>query len=269
MTTPPTETYVHGHHASVLRSHGWRTAENSAAYLLPHLRPDQRLLDVGTGPGSITVDFAHRLSAGSVTGIDNAAAAVEATRNLATREGVPVEATVGDVYALDFPNEHFDVVHAHQVLQHLADPVAALAGMRRVCRPGGMVAARDADYAAMTWFPASPGLDRWLELYRSLARAGGGEPDAGRRLRSWALAAGFAEVTSSASVWCFASAEDVAWWTRTWAERVTASTFAEQATALGLSDAEELAELARAWRAWGDQPDAWFSVLHGEVLARR
>lgn len=269
MTSPQAETYPHGHHASVLRSHGWRTAENSAAYLLPHLRPDLRLLDVGTGPGSITVDLAHRLPDGVVTGIDNAAAAVEATQALADREGVVVHAAVGDVYALDLPDGSFDVVHAHQVLQHLADPVAALAEMRRVCRPGGLVAARDADYAAMTWFPASPGLDRWLELYRSLARSGGGEPDAGRRLRSWAVAAGFAEITSSASAWCFAAAADLAWWTGTWAERVTASAFAEQAVAGGLSDAAELGELARAWRVWGEQPGAWFSVLHGEVLARR
>ncbi len=269
MTSTPTETYPHGHHASVLRSHGWRTAENSAAYLLPQLRPDARLLDVGTGPGTITVDLASRLPQGSVTGIDSAAAAVEATRTLAGREGVAVSVSVGDVYALDFADDSFDVVHAHQVLQHLADPVAALVEMRRVCRPEGLVAARDADYAAMTWFPASAGLDRWLRLYEALARAGGGEPDAGRQLRTWAHAAGFADVTSSASVWCFASVGDVAWWTGTWAERVTASTFATQAISLGLSDAAELDELATAWRTWGEQPDAWFSVLHGEVLARR
>ena len=64
--------YAHGHHASVLRSHQWRTAENSAGYLLPRLRPQDRLLDVGTGPGTITVDLAERLSDGWVTGIDSA-----------------------------------------------------------------------------------------------------------------------------------------------------------------------------------------------------
>lgn len=268
MTQTPAETYTHGHHASVLRSHGWRTAENSAAYLLPHLRPDDRLLDVGTGPGTITVDLAHRLPGGAVTGIDNATAAVEATQRLAAREGVAVTAAVGNVHALDFADDSFDVVHAHQVLQHLVDPVGALVEMRRVCRPGGLVAVRDADYAAMTWHPASAGLTRWLALYEDLARAGGGEPDAGRRLRSWAEQAGFCEVTSSASVWCFASSDDLAWWTGTWAERVTTSTFGERAVVLGLSDAAELDHLAAAWRSWGTAPGAWFAVLHGEVLAR-
>jgi ubiquinone/menaquinone biosynthesis C-methylase UbiE len=262
------ETYSHGHHDSVLRSHRWRTAENSAGYLLPHLRPDARLLDVGVGPGTITLDLAARLPAGQVVGVDNARAAVDTTRALVEQAGVGnVQVEVADVYALDRADGEFDVVHAHQVLQHLADPLAALAEMCRVCRPGGLVAVRDADYAAMTWYPESPELSRWLELYRALARANGGEPDAGRRLRSWAEQVGFAQVTSSASVWCFASPDDLAWWTGTWAERLTASAFGEQAVAHHLTDADELDRLATGWRAWGQRAGAWFSVLHGEVLA--
>jgi ubiquinone/menaquinone biosynthesis C-methylase UbiE len=265
----PRETYSHGHHDAVLRSHRWRTAENSAGYLLPHLRPEHRLLDVGVGPGTITVDLARRLPAGAVLGVDNAPAAVAATQTLVAQAGLTnVRVEVADVYQLDAGSASYDVVHAHQVLQHLADPVAALVEMRRVRHPDGVVAVRDADYAAMAWYPASPALDRWLELYRALARANGGEPDAGRRLHHWAQQAGFAEVTSSASAWCFASAPDLAWWTGTWAERLTASAFAGQAVGHGLSDGAELAVLADGWRTWGRQPGAWFSVLHGEVLAR-
>ena len=74
----PREVYSHGHHNSVLQSHRWRTAENSAAYLLPRLKPADRLLDVGIGPGTITLDLAGRLSEGSVVGIDSAPAAVAA-----------------------------------------------------------------------------------------------------------------------------------------------------------------------------------------------
>ena len=56
------DVYTHGHHESVLRSHTWRTAENSAAYLLGSLGPGQDLLDMGCGPGTITVDLATRVA---------------------------------------------------------------------------------------------------------------------------------------------------------------------------------------------------------------
>lgn len=273
MTTPDPdgrsrEQYLHGHHDSVLRSHRWRTAENSAAYLLDRLRPGYALLDVGSGPGTITLGLAERVLPGRVVGVDSAPAAVEAARHAAADRGLPVEFGLGDAYALEFADHSFDVVHAHQVLQHLADPVAALGEMRRVTRPGGWVAVRDADYEAMVWHPAAPGLSAWSDLYRRVARAGGGEPDAGRRLKAWALVAGFTEVICSASVWCFAEPEDLAWWSGTWAERVTSSAMADQALARGEADADELAALADAWRDWGRQPDAWFVVPHGEVLAR-
>ena len=94
------------------------------------------------------------------------------------------------MHALDLADDSFDVVHAHQVLQHVADPVAALREMARVTRPGGVVGVRDSDYAAFAWYPRLPGLDRWLALYQAAARANGGEPDAGRHLLAWAHAAG-------------------------------------------------------------------------------
>jgi ubiquinone/menaquinone biosynthesis C-methylase UbiE len=271
---PSRETYSHGHHDSVLRSHQWRTAENSAAYLLPWLKRADRLLDVGVGPGTITVDFAERLTdgpiVGTVVGIDSASAAVSATLRLAAERGVTnLSVSVGDAYDLEFPDASFDVVHAHQLLQHLSDPIAALRQMRRVCRPDGLVAARDADYAAMIWYPPSAALTRWLELYHEVTRANGGEPDAGRRLLSWAHAAGFDDVEASASAWCFATSVDVGWWSETWAERLSQSNFGQQAIEQGLTDCTELAQLAQGWLQWGRFPDAWFSVLHAEVLCRR
>jgi SAM-dependent methyltransferase len=265
----PRETYSHGHHESVLRSHRWRTAENSVGYLLPLLKPTDRLLDIGVGPGTITADLASRLTAGSVLGIDNAPTAVTATEQLARERSLGnLAVAVGDVYALDLPDDQFDVVHAHQVLQHLGNPVAALREMRRVCTLNGIVAVRDADYSAMTWFPDHPGIARWLQLYLQVARRNGGEPDAGRRLRHWATQAGFGSVASTASAWCFAEAEDLAWWSTTWAERLLASSFGQQAVEFGLASEGELAALADGWREWAGTPDAWFAVLHGEVICR-
>jgi SAM-dependent methyltransferase len=254
--------YTHGHHEAVLRSHRWRTVDNSAAYLIPYLSPGSAVLDVGCGPGTITSDIARRVAPGAVIGIDRSPDAIEAAR---VSEST-IDYRTGDVYALEFADGAFDIVHAHQVLQHLSDPVAALREMRRVCR--GVVAARDGDYEAMTWFPADPLLDRWLQLYRDVARANGGEPDAGRHLLGWAHAAGFGEVTATASAWCFATAEDRQWWGETWAQRVSETELASRAIGLGLASSEELAAMAAAWLRWAGDPEGWFAVLHGEVICR-
>ncbi len=257
--------YTHGHHESVLRSHRSRTVENSAAYLIGRLHPGVDVLDVGCGPGTITVDLAARVAPGRVFGLDNEAGIVDAARADA---GEVANATfqTGDVYALDFPDASFDVVHAHQVLQHLTDPVAALREMRRVCRPDGVVGVRDSDYAAMTWYPEIPALTRWLSLYHDVTRSNGAEADAGRRLRAWALAAGFSEVRGSASAWCYSTPEEREWWGGIWAERVVASRLGEQAVERGLATAEELHEIADGWRAWMAADDGWFAILHGEML---
>jgi SAM-dependent methyltransferase len=264
--TVPQDTYTHGHHESVLRSHRWRTAENSAGYLLAHLRPGVEVLDVGCGPGTITVDFARLVAPGRVVGVDN----TDEPLHIAREEGglANVEFRSADVYALPFADDSFDVVHAHQVLQHLTDPVAAFREMRRVCRTGGVVAARDADYATMTWFPDHAGLDIWLDLYHRVARSNNAYPDGGRRLLSWARSAGFEDITSTATAWCFATPEERAWWGGLWADRVRASSFANQALDRGLATQETLDGISSAWHEWAAEPDAWFAMIHGEVLCR-
>jgi SAM-dependent methyltransferase len=264
-------TYTHGHHSSVLRSHRWRTAANSAGYLLPHLTSGQSLLDVGCGPGTITADLARAIAPGTVTAVEYVAVALDLARAELASQGIANAVfAVADVHQLPYPDDSFDVVHAHQVLQHIADPVQALREMRRVCRPGGLVAVRDSDYAGMLWYPEVTGLHAWNDLYHRVARANGGEPDAGRRLLSWARASGFADedLTPGAGVWCYAGAEDRPWWSASWASRMTESAIARQALAGGHATEADLQAIADAWHTWGGEPDAWFAVPHGELLCR-
>ncbi|WP_328500932.1 methyltransferase domain-containing protein [Streptomyces sp. NBC_00457] len=265
-----TAVYTHGHHESVLRSHTWRTAANSAAYLLGSLTPRMRILDIGCGPGTITADLAALVPEGHVTGVDRAPEILDRARDTAAERGLTNTGfAVADVHALDFPDDTFCVVHAHQVLQHVGDPVRALREMVRVTKPGGFIAVRDADYAAMTWYPASSGLDDWLDLYRRVARANGGEPDAGRRLKSWALAAGLTDITATSGTWTYSAPDERAWWSGLWADRTLASAYAERATAGGHATPERLWAVADAWRDWGTREGGWFSVLHGEILCRK
>jgi ubiquinone/menaquinone biosynthesis C-methylase UbiE len=265
--------YTHGHHDSVLRSHRWRTAENSAAYLLDHLRPGMSLLDVGCGPGTITADLARSVAPGRVIGMDAEAKVIaEASAITAGADGTAEAGVgsltfeVGDLYDLRFDDGTFDVVHAHQVLQHLGDPVAALIEMRRVCRNGGIVAVRDADYPAMRYYPDDPDLDRAFAAYGALTRVNGANWDVGRKLLHLALEVGFTSVLPSASTWCFATPEDRSWWGELWADRFTLSAVAEQLLAHGLATPEDLESFAAAYRRWAVAPDGWFAVLHGEVV---
>lgn len=269
VSSAPAERYTHGHHESVLRSHTWRTVENSAAYLIPSIRPGLSVLDVGCGPGTITVDLARRVAPGRVVGLDASADVIGKARDLAALEGVTnVEFVVGDAYATGFDGDSFDIVHTHQTLQHVADPVAVLRELRRVVKPGGVVAARDVDYAGTVLHPLTPGLELWASLYQLVHRSNGGEPDAGRRLKQWAREAGFAEVESLASVWCFASDADREWWGGMWQARVLESAFAGDALGKGLATQQQLQQISDAWRAWADDPDGWMAMPHGEVLCR-
>ncbi|WP_461144353.1 methyltransferase domain-containing protein [Salinifilum aidingensis] len=259
--------YGQGHAESVVRSQQWRTAANSAAYLEPELRPGRSVLDVGCGPGTITADLAGRVSPGRVLGIDPAAAVLEQAREHAA--GLDnVAFARGDATALEVGADAFDIVHAHQVLLHLADPVAALREMLRVAKPGGVVAVRDTDYAAAFWYPADPRLDRWQAVYRAVSRANGAEPDGGRHLLAWAHEAGAVDVRPSASIWCHSAPEERAWWGGMWAQRILDSRIAERAVAGGHATREELAEISAAWREWAAHPDGWFAIPHGEVRCR-
>ena len=264
------DTYIHGHSDSVLRSHRWRTAANSAAYLLPHLADGMRLLDVGCGPGTLTVDLARHVGpAGHVVGVDVSTSVIQEATAHATAEGIGnVRFQAGDFRAGDLPEGTFDVVHAHQVLQHLRDPVGALAAMGRLARPGGIVAARDSDYPSFLWTPADPRLDRWREIYMAVSDRNGTAGDAGRWLFRWARDAGLEDVVYSTSTWTFATPADRAWWGDLWAERTVASSLADQAVDYGVATREELDEVAGGFRDWAGQPDGTFVLLHGEVLAR-
>src|SRR5262249_47961012 len=172
--------YQHGHHASVVANHAKRTAEKDAAFFLGALRAGLRLLDVGCGPGSITAGFAKRVAPGEVIGIDPSARVIDTARALLDPAIANLTFEVGSIYQPRFAEETFDAVFAHQVLQHLRHPVEALAHMRRLLKPGGVIGVRDVDWGSATFYPENEGMRRFLAMYYELARRNGGEAYARR-----------------------------------------------------------------------------------------
>ncbi|KAJ5835280.1 hypothetical protein N7447_001306 [Penicillium robsamsonii] len=261
------QVYTTDHSTSVLRTHSWRTVANSAPYLLPHLKPYMKILDVGCGPGSITVSLAKHIPSGHVTGVEYVPDPLEGARALAQAEGLSnITFQEGNIHALPFEDNTFDMVHAHQVLQHITDPVHALKEMRRVAKDGGIVACRES--AELSWYPESEGIAKWREVTEQMQRAKGGNPHPGRMIHVWAREAGFdsRSMERSAGAWCFGSDEERAYWGGSMEERARSSGFAKSVVEEGFTEPEDLEVIAKGWRQFVEDEDAWFGLLHGQIL---
>ncbi|KAK1985681.1 UbiE family methyltransferase [Colletotrichum cereale] len=181
-------------------SYNHRRAEIQVAYLLPHIRPHHHILDVGAGSGSITRDFARLCPQGRVVGIDNSQDMVNYARKTHLQDhqvetllpNLTFELCNAEDLSM-FPDASFDIVHAHTCLTHVHDRVAALRELRRVCKPGGVVAARDPlDIEnQVTWTPHLPAMRMHGRIAATLLRAKGGHPEAGSHVEEWAREAGF------------------------------------------------------------------------------
>lgn len=270
MSTP----YLHGHHASVLRSHSWRTVENSCPHLLPYLNNSAlKILDVGCGPGTITVDLAARTPQGFVYAIDPSAEVIQKARKHAEEMGITnVRFEIGDIFdykSLEGVSEaSFDIVHAHQVLQHLQNPLVAMQTMKRLVKPGGILAIRDCNYSAMDWYPDHPGMCKWKELYIKVAQGLQAHPNIGKYLHAIALQAGFQrqDIDASIGTWTFSTPDERAFWCGLWADRTVKSDFKQRALDSGLATQNDLEEIASMWREMEKKEDGWFAVINGQII---
>jgi SAM-dependent methyltransferase len=272
MTNEPVrhETYTHGHAPAVVRQHAQRTAEEAAAFLLPELRPDMRLLDVGCGPGSITRGLAERVPSGEVIGLDLSRETLEAARRDAAARGLAnLRYEEGSVYSLPFPDGSFDVVYAHQVLQHLRERGAALREMLRVVRRGGLVAVRDVDWGTVAYWPRDPWLDRFVDVHQRAWYGNGGEPQMGRHLRALFNEVGVADLAVTAAVWCYATPSETVEWGDSYANRLLSSPMGESPVQHGLASRADVEAMAAAFRAWARHPDAFWVFTHVAALARK
>jgi SAM-dependent methyltransferase len=229
-------------------AHGRRRASRWAAFLLPHLRPGMRLLDLGCGPGSITQGLGTRS-----VGVDLRPVPIE---------GVPVVGADGA--ALPFRAAVFDAVYANAVLQHVPEPLAVLREARRVARPGAVVGVGDVDWDGHLLHPDDPLLERGRQIREALREHG--DVRVGRSLRGLLTAAGFERVeltVTGNAVGTAAATAGMAAFEGSWFE---APEVVDHVTSLGVSTGDEMAAVAAAWRRWGEDPAAcsatlWFTAL--------
>jgi SAM-dependent methyltransferase len=201
--------------------HEWRTAENSAVFVLAKLQsmketnPYLTLLDVGAGSGTISVTFAKVVPDGHVTAIDLNPDILPRARANAEMAGIKnIEFQQGDVYKLPFADGTFDITFCHQMLTHLKAPWDALSEMLRVTKPGGTVAAREGDLETECVWPGSSGLLKFHKFAAGMMNAAGGTSTGGRQLLSWALKAGAErkQITVSYSTWSYSTPSDKKVW---------------------------------------------------------
>jgi len=112
------------------------------------LRPGERVLDIGSGPGFLAAEIAAEVGpTGRVYGIDPS----ETMLARARRRDTSVEYGIGDALAVPFPDEHFDVAVCTQVYEYVEDIAAALTEARRVLRAGGRLLVLDTDWDSIVW----------------------------------------------------------------------------------------------------------------------
>ena len=222
-----------------------RSADSHAGFVLPDITPGTSIVDVGCGPGTITAGLAAAAAPGSVLGIDQSGRQLASARARAEQLGLTnVRFAEGSCYELPLDDDSVDLVFSHALLEHLADPVQALAEMRRVLRPGGAVAVCSPDWGGFILSPPSPAVDHAVAAYTALMRANGGDPLAGRHLSRHLNEAGFNDVRTEARYEQYADPTSIAGYL---ASQLLAANQSAAAEALTEWATDPAAMFAQAW----------------------
>ncbi len=254
------EGYAPGYAHDAVAMMSARTAAERATFAQPLFGPGMWVVDVGCGPGSITLGLAPE---SRVTGVDRDAGQVALARDAARRAGKSkVDFVVGSAYALPVSTGSVDVAFSHALIEHLAAPLEALAELRRILRPGGSLALSTSDWSRVRLRPKTANVDAALRGHYLLRRRGGGDPFAGKKIADLCAAAGFANIQSRARY-----REDMPY--RDLAKYVEARLEAALADPDLARDRDQLASAARSAWMWARSGDGDFTQCWVELTATR
>lgn len=144
-----------------------------------------RLLDCGCGTGFFTRQYAQ-LPGVTAVGLDMDGTLLSAARELAEKDGLPVEYVRGDITRLPYPDDSFDVAASDILLEIFPDKTVPIRELVRVCCPGGRVLCMEPNYLSAVYYdPRLTAEDNrlWIQ-YNQTGRAFGAGvelPDAMRR----------------------------------------------------------------------------------------
>jgi ubiquinone/menaquinone biosynthesis C-methylase UbiE len=236
-----------------------RSAAVYADFLLPHLRSDTSLLDVGCGSGSITLGLAPQVR--RVLGVDVDDDDFVDARTYAAEHGIDnVEFRAGSVYALGVPDASFDACLAHSLLEALDRPLEALRETHRALRPGGVVGVASVEYGGLILAGVHERLlRRFYEIRERLWLLDGANPFLGRTLRGLLDAAGFERIDAATTSMSYGTAESVRSFGLGRAEECRDEWYSSQAMAHALATVEDLSDMERAWTEWSESADAYAS----------
>ena len=247
-----------------------RSAESHAAHLLPHLKPGMRILDFGCGAGTMSVGLAKAVEPGELHGVDMEESQIEMARAAAAAGGHD-NATfhVGNVTALPFESDSFDVAHCHAVLTHVPDTQAVLAEVKRVLRPGGIIGSREFITDSCFFQPTLGDLDRLFPIFRDRLLSNGAHPQMGVELKGALAEAGFSIVQTAASFESFGDSSGIEFAYGFWTNYFLSPAEVQTDIDHGRTTQEEVDEMRHALSEWKDHPCAFAAHAWGEVIARK
>lgn len=261
------EQYSGGYSTLIINQFKQRNFLKQGAFLSPYLRAGLTVLDCGCGPGSMTLDIAELVNPGQVFGIDSSPIQIEQAILLQQERQISnVEFTAGSVYQLPYPDEYFDVVFAHAVLYHLQHPQEALLEFRRVLKPNGLVALRDACHSGDMMIPQSPGLIAAWETIDKVFNYQRGDINFGSQHKQILLNVGFNNITVSCSYDMFASQAEKDSIDSYW-ESFLAHDHRPLILEQGWCTEAELGRQCEALREWSLHPAGFFARARCEAIA--
>ena len=268
MTQEHPDYTIIGYSEEILQSLMRRTADTNAAHLLPYLSPGQQALDVGCGPGNISVGLAQAVDPGTLYGVDVDESQVNLARALAAslqQENVVFQ--VGDATGLPFEDGSFDVVHCHDVLMHIPDTRAVLAEIMRVLKPGGVIGCREMIVESSFTYPDYDVIGRAWEMFGDMIATDDGHPHIGKDLKTQLVRAGFVDARISASFDTYSAPDEVEFIHGVASMWFLSPDMTETAAQYGASTKELSDAIGVAYRRWKDDTGALCALAFGEAVA--